>query len=271
MEKELLRQHKFQFISCCYVYHSQAVEKSNIQINDDSHFLHICKGTGTIFINNKAYPLKRGVIVSIPAFTEFHFRLDPGFEMQNIHYKIWTYDGELLDKIKTLPLVFSPDYFKYCEETLKKMRKSKSLPYPASVKTETLAHKLIIRHLCSNSLTSVHSASVEPGIGEIYRHIQSMDCKKYKAGKLAASCFLSVSQMNRKFKVHFKISPQKFWEKNRFIHICRALEKKEMNIAEISAAFVFSDQAHFSKWFKKVSGISPSTYRKNFSETGFQI
>ncbi|OGV49993.1 MAG: hypothetical protein A2017_08530 [Lentisphaerae bacterium GWF2_44_16] len=271
MEKELLKRHKFQFISCGFVYHKQAIEKSNIHLNDDSHILHICKGTGIVFINNEAYPLKRGVVVSIPAFTEFYFRLNPGFEMRNIHYKAWTYDGEPLDEIKTLPLVFSPDYFKYCEDTLEKMKKCQPLPYPASVKTETLAHKLIIRHLSSNSLISVLSASIEPGISEIYRRLQAADCKKYKAGKFAALCFLSVSQMNRKFKAHFKMAPQKFWEKNRFIHVCRALEKKGMNIAEISAAFAFSDQAHFSKWFKKISGISPIIYRKNLFKTGFHI
>jgi len=53
MDLGSLFNHKFQLVSFCQVFHAEASGVGRIHINDDSHLLHITRGTGTVFIEDK--------------------------------------------------------------------------------------------------------------------------------------------------------------------------------------------------------------------------
>ena len=251
----------------CTAYYEKQARKFAVQVNTDSHVIHITGGHAKIFINSEEYVLKRGLVLNIPPFVEVYYEINPpGFSMLNIHYRMWTAEGEPMENFRELPLILEPSYFSKCERILNQMTDVMDLPSPENKGIEVLAHEVVMMHFMSNQLLPARPHTNDDRIDRIYKMLQSPSCLEYDAKKMAKSCCLSVSQMNRKFKHCFNTAPQKFWEKNRFNNICRALRENDKPLSEIAYDFAFTDQAYFSKWFKKTAKITPCKYRKKFSE-----
>ncbi len=83
-------------------------------------------------------------------------------------------------------------------------------------------------------------------------------------GDLAELCELSVRQFERKFKAHFKTTPQQFIVKMRVFSVCDALRETNQPISELAIASGFYDQSSFTRQFRKHMGITPLQYRKRY-------
>ena len=89
----------------------------------------------------------------------------------------------------------------------------------------------------------------------------------YDATKLSHLSCLSKSQMNRKFKTFLKISPKRYWERHRYIHVCAMLRDVGVPLSEVADKRGFADQAHLTRWFKKAcNGLTPKQYREALVE-----
>jgi AraC-like DNA-binding protein len=65
----------------------------------------------------------------------------------------------------------------------------------------------------------------------------------------------------RLFKRHMGITPHEYVLKRRLDRSKLLLRHSTLSIKEIAGRLMFSDQYHFSNYFKKCTGISPSEYR----------
>lgn len=73
---------------------------------------------------------------------------------------------------------------------------------------------------------------------------------------------LEKSQLTSVFKQTFNTSPIAYFIQLK-IHAAKTmLEKTDVSISEIASTYAFYDSHHFSKSFKKYTGISPSEFRK---------
>ena len=271
MQKEELLKHKFQFFSFCPVFHDQKRGKGGINVNDDSHLMHITQGTGTVWINGQRFELASGTVISVPPFVEFRFDINVPFEMLNIHYRVWLSNGDPLEEHVMLPLVFRPEYFSATEERLRQMVAVLRKGLPESLQLSSMAHEVVIQHLGSIELMPRLSKALDERIRKSYLHLLSSACRQYDSKETAALCNLSVSQMNRVFRRCFKHSPQRFWEKRRFTNVCLELRNADKTIAQVAADCGFDDNAYFSRWFKKMGGCSPSEYRKQQTDLTFSL
>jgi len=263
--------HKFQFRTFCHVHHEKKAG-GKININDDMHIMHIVKGEGSVFVNNEKYEIKRGTTIAIPPFVEFRMNIQPHFEMMNIHYKLWLDDEESLMKgAERLPFVFNPDYFDYIEDLLQKIDLLLCEDFSKRLKTVSLAHEIVLCHIANNQLVRQPLQKIDSRLKRVCQKLHSENYHKFDADELAVICCLSKSQMNRAFKKCFGLSPQKYWNKKRLANICFALKDSDKSIAEIAESFAFWDQAHFSRWFKKLSKHSPAEYRKMLSDIDLVI
>jgi len=262
MNLDLLHRHKFQFISFCPVFHADASGVGRIHINDDCHLLHFTGGTGTIFIENKKYRLKRGVVAAIPPFVRFYFKHSARFEMLNIHYRVWLANGDPLEEHASLPLIFKPAYFGRILDILRNMEDNLKNKPPASLLVSAQAHEIIIRHLISNELIVQEHKIIDARLTKACRQMNSLDCKTFKAEEIARLCGLSVSQMNRLFRKSFRMTPHQLWEKRHFAELCHQLRASDLPASKIAAQFGMEDNAYFSRWFKKMAGCTPSDFRR---------
>lgn len=258
MDSSLLKQHKFQLISFCDIFHHKKTEGS--QINEDSHLIHVIKGCAEIEIDNSTYEINEGCVIAVPPFVSFRMHIPGNFRMINMHYKIWLNDGQLLSNLKKLPVIFRPPYFKWCKNKLEfvsniiKREEKQTLPDP-------FVHEIVLNHMLNTEMEDVRSGHIDSRIQKACEKLESPDCTKFNAKEISSICCLSKSQMNRKFQIAFGLSPQKYWEKQRLKHICMELKYNDKPIYEVAEKFGFTDQGYFSRWFKSRTNCAPSSYR----------
>ena len=257
----MIENHLFQFVSFIYVSHDKDRE-SLVMINDDSHILHITKGTARIRISDiDEFDVHRGDVVFIPRRTPFYMMIKRGFEMQNLHYKMCFDNDEYMDEKLRLPYHFSPVYFDNCEKCLRSLhdmtKKNKSIFKRASV-----AYDIITTHMCYQELIRANISKRDEIIYKATEYLSSPECSSFDIAKIARSSCMSTSQLNRRFLAHIGTSPHKFWEKQRLKAVCIKLKYSDKTIGEIADEFEFSSPYYFTRWFKKNMKCTPSRFRK---------
>lgn len=79
---------------------------------------------------------------------------------------------------------------------------------------------------------------------------------------LAQSMYLSNSRFLAVFRSVTGMSPGQYFEAERYRKACLLLSHDEYTVAEIAEQLGYYSAFHFSRKFKKQSGIPPNTYRK---------
>ena len=82
--------------------------------------------------------------------------------------------------------------------------------------------------------------------------------------KMATMAGLGSTKFNQRFQELLRMSPSDYLLKLRAEAAQRLLTTNVLALGEISTAVGFYDQSHFAKRFKRVTGISPFAYRKQF-------
>ncbi|QDV51871.1 AraC family transcriptional regulator [Gimesia fumaroli] len=91
--------------------------------------------------------------------------------------------------------------------------------------------------------------------------------ERIQISDLADLIYLSVSQLDRKFKKLYQITPQKYILRVRINAACQSLTRTEKRISEIALESGFYDQSYFTKQFVNLMGVSPSEYRRRFKQS----
>ena len=95
-------------------------------------------------------------------------------------------------------------------------------------------------------------------------HIKQFFKEEITVPSLAKLCHLSVSQLHRNFKDHFRQTPLQFILKLRIQAACRLLRSTSLSILEVAYESGFSDQNYFARHFKLVTNLNPTEFRKQF-------
>ncbi|MCF6313148.1 MAG: AraC family transcriptional regulator [Verrucomicrobiales bacterium] len=104
-------------------------------------------------------------------------------------------------------------------------------------------------------------------LSKVIAYIQSYYPQKIEISQIAQIAHLSTSQLERRFKKLFKITPLKYINQVRLHAATQLLTSTEDTLGNIAFDCGFYDQSHFTHQFKKAQGISPLQYRKNHSHT----
>jgi len=103
---------------------------------------------------------------------------------------------------------------------------------------------------------------MEKLISEIDKNLQEED---FTTAKLSNIMGMSMRTLSRKLNSLIDQSPSNFIRLMRLNRAAELLKKKVGNIAEVAYQVGFSDQAHFTRSFKKEFDLSPSDYAKKHS------
>ncbi len=71
----------------------------------------------------------------------------------------------------------------------------------------------------------------------------------------------STVHFKRRFKAEAGIPPAEFYQRRRIDEACRQLEQTGLNITRISYGLGFSSTGYFCHAFKKITGMTPQSYR----------
>lgn len=81
-------------------------------------------------------------------------------------------------------------------------------------------------------------------------------------GHIATQVGLSVSQLNRRFRAMYQMSPSEYLQRVRVHKATSMLADTEALISEIAQETGFYDQAHLTRTFRRWMGMTPSEFRK---------
>ncbi len=88
--------------------------------------------------------------------------------------------------------------------------------------------------------------------------------KSLKIENLASLVNMSTSTFLRRFKKNFNMPPVQYIREVRLNKVCRILLESNRSINDITYETGFCDQSYLTREFKKMTGLSPSDYRKKY-------
>lgn len=110
----------------------------------------------------------------------------------------------------------------------------------------------------SNSINFAHK--IAPVLNHIARNYAqpSLSIHEY-----AQMCYLSDSRFSHLFKEITGVTPHRYILQKRISSAENLLLSTDMKIEEVASSVGFIDPYHFSRVFKKITGMPPTTFKKN--------
>jgi AraC-like DNA-binding protein len=97
------------------------------------------------------------------------------------------------------------------------------------------------------------------------QYINGNFCEQINVQDIARHAGVSRSQLYRLFMQGPGISPIEYLLKKRIAEACRLFSAHNLSVSEAALSVGFSDPLYFSRVFKKLNGVNPSTFRQNNS------
>lgn len=98
----------------------------------------------------------------------------------------------------------------------------------------------------------------------VIRHIEEHFTEPVSMKEMAALAGLSATHFNSRFREVLRMSPSQFLLSRRIEHARRLLTETAKELGEVAMDSGFYDQSHFTKRFRKITGLTPRQYRKRF-------
>lgn len=246
--------------------------------------IYILDGIEDILINNDCYSAKSGDIIIIPPGTKHeilpvsstgleyfctHFDIDDASFITNMirHCDILIESGSLFNSL-LVPSI---------EEWLSIIEKFKDRAYDFNTKMTiqiTLSELLIkLNTYAENQVTlekksSINAANYAKEIAETIKYLFKKNSLSedtstaMKIEEIIESVGISAGYGYQIFKQVYGFSPREYLSKLKLSEAKNLLMKPELSIEEISEKLGYNSMSHFSRQFKRWSGVSPTVYRK---------
>lgn len=98
----------------------------------------------------------------------------------------------------------------------------------------------------------------------VVTHIEKHFAEPVSMVEMAQRAGLSATHFNRRFQQLLRMSPTSYLRTVRVQAARQLLTTTSRSLAEIAVEVGFTDQSHFTKRFREVTGITPGEYRKRF-------
>lgn len=115
--------------------------------------------------------------------------------------------------------------------------------------------------LSSNENSSAASNVIKRVLAKLHMKYN----ESFSVRSLAGECNLSLYRFIHKFKAETGMTPVEYITRIRINEARKLLTGSSLNIAEVSSIVGYENPLYFSRVFKKVTGISPSLYKKQGS------
>jgi len=98
----------------------------------------------------------------------------------------------------------------------------------------------------------------------VIRHIEQHFAEPISMEEMARLADLSATQYNRRFRELLRMSPTQYVHALRIQQAQRMLTETNDSVSDIALAMGYFDQSHFTKRFRRITGMTPKAYRRGF-------
>lgn len=233
----------------------------------DIQLLYLAKGLATFHLQNRIYQLQEGnMFIYMPDEPQqYHYELGDHPDMYWIHfYESFPYP--ILEKFglnKSGIYELSPrtEYTLLFEKIIQELQLKRtnydSLSNLYCLELLTLFSRNMLKN---NTFENVQNQLFETIIQELHKNFQSDISIKEYAQMYHMSCCWFI----RSFKRYTGVTPQQYITDIRINKAKELLRTSSFNISEISTYIGYQNPLYFSRIFKKITGISPSAYKKYY-------
>lgn len=236
----------------------------NVIVNGDMHLIHTVAGAGMVRIGAGNYRLTPGSVIFIEPHVEYSATLFKArrLEMINFHFHLFMDEGIPFTRLLGLPTQFRPRRLASIQRELRRWHRA-WLEAPPLEHAAIVAglHKLVIDYLKEFARPPAQPPP-DPSAVKLAQLLRDRRRADFDAESCAEDLFMSVSQMNRRFRQSFGTSPKDFWLRQRYLFARSRLQYSDENVSTIALEMGFDDPNYFSRWFKKMSGAAPHAFRK---------
>ena len=98
----------------------------------------------------------------------------------------------------------------------------------------------------------------------VIRHIDEHYTEPISMKEMAEQAGVSATSFNTRFREILRMTPSEYVLSRRIEHARRLLAQTSKSLAEIAFELGFTDQSHFTKRFRRITGLTPKDYRLRF-------
>ena len=263
----------------------QSTEQYPLYRPYDARLFYSYKGRGTIFADGKTYPMEQGALLLIAPGVEYQL-LTPedqvrylavnfdytyenaGFEVPVAPAYAQTFSEEYLlnrETISDFPLFNSVIYLKNMKEI-----ESRLLKMEEEYKRKLLFFRSKLSAFLTEVLTScareVNSQTyhLEKSAGkmkEINSFIHENYAKPLSNREIGEKFCFHPNYVNSMMTAYTGMSLHRYLLYIRIANAIELLETTAMSVTEVASRVGFEDLCYFSKYFRKITGVSPREYR----------
>lgn len=227
-------------------------------------FIYCTKGKGKITISNKVHSIQSNQFFIIPKNIKHEYKADD-LSPWSIYW--FEFNGiiapELYNRYKKTKYVNTP----YSADRIQRFQKVFNLfnEYNQEDLLEyanLLSLNFISSFVYNDSDTKYFTSNEETLIDSIKNFLLNNLERNYCLDELATKFNYSKSHLQAKFKIETGYPLHAFFNLQKILKACEYLNSTNLRIKEISYKLGFEDPLYFSRIFKNLMGMSPSTYKK---------
>jgi YesN/AraC family two-component response regulator len=99
-------------------------------------------------------------------------------------------------------------------------------------------------------------------IGEAVSYVEANYSQSFALEEIAARCAMNTSLFSRSFKEETGYPLFEYINRVKIRHACALLKRSSLTVLEISLELGYNNITFFNRYFKKVTGMNPSEFRK---------
>jgi AraC family transcriptional regulator len=125
---------------------------------------------------------------------------------------------------------------------------------------------LTLEIVAAASRRSAHVSSRVPPrwLEQAREMIHARSAERLTLSALAQAVSVHPVYLAREFRRHYRCTVGEYVRRLRIEFACREIIHSDASLVEIASAAGFYDQSHFSKTFKRLTGLTPAQYRAGF-------
>lgn len=231
------------------------------EVSDIMSLEYIVEGSGTLEINGQTLSPCAGDVFLLTEGSSHRYYTDKESPWRKYFV---SFTGPLANKMKELYLPYNTFLFKDCDvmqnfENIFNAAFNDDNSYEDINQCVTLEVLKIMMYLHSRKAGENESLA-----DKIKKKIDYCVEGDFCLDEIAQSLSYSKNHIINVFKDEYEKTPYQYYIEAKIEVAKRYLRQTSCSISDISANLSFSDPQYFSSYFKRITGLSPREYRKQF-------